>query len=154
MRLGGEHADGGAQVPRRMTPFEQALDGSTGMGQIGPARDRFERWLEDIGADGEATAELAIVFSELAANAVTASPGGTLAQLRAHRDGTGIVLEAQNGSPQTMPSDDGAWDLSDPLRPGGRGLLIVTAYVDNVQVEPPDDSNGILVRCRRDLTSV
>jgi two-component sensor histidine kinase len=77
---------GGERVPTGTTPFAQALDGSTGMEQIGSARERFERWLEHTDVDRETAAELAVVFSELAANAVTASPEGTLAQLRARRE--------------------------------------------------------------------
>lgn len=147
----GSHLAEGEQVTIRTTPFAEMLSGATGQAEIGNARNRFERWLTDVGIDDETVEELAIVFSELAANAVTASAPGTLARLRAYRDETNVVLEAVNGSPQTVPRDRGAWDLADPLRPGGRGLLIVNEYMDNVQVEPADDLNGILVRCRRSL---
>jgi anti-sigma regulatory factor (Ser/Thr protein kinase) len=140
----------------REAAFAATLDGSTGQGQIGQARHRFLRWLGQTEVDPETVEELAVVFSELAANAVAASPAGTRAHLRAYGDDTAIVLEAVNGSPRTNERLGGTPDLTDPLRPGGRGLLIVKAYMDTVQVEPADHANGtgILVRCRRDLVSV
>ena len=147
----GQQLAGGQRVTIRATPFAEVLNGTTGQAQIGNARNRFGQWLVQVGIDDESAEELLIVFSELAANAVAASAPGTLARLRAHREETNVVLEAVNGSPETIPRDGGAWDLADPLRPGGRGLLIVDEYMDNVQVEPADDLNGILVRCRRSL---
>ena len=132
--------------------FAQTLDGSTGTAQIGPGRAAFEQWLRTVGVSGDTAAELAIVFSELAANAVTASPGGSVVHIRAVCNNGEIVLEAENGSPHSTPRSSHAWDLADPLRPGGRGLLIVTAYMDNVEVAPADEADGILVRCRRNIS--
>ena len=44
-------------------------------------------------------------------------------------------------------ADVARWDLDDPLRGGGRGLLIVRAYTDTMEI----DSVGgtVVVRCAR-----
>lgn len=152
MNAGAELA-GGEQMTVDGTSFAATLEGSTGHGQIGLARNEFARWLNRAGIDTDTVEELTIGFSELAANAVAASPAGTSTQVRAHCDDTAIVLETVNGSPRTNAHIGGTPDLSDPLRPSGRGLLIVKAYMDKVEVEPADEAIGIgiLVRCRRDL---
>lgn len=45
------------------------------------------------------------------------------------------------------------WDLDDPLRTGGRGLLIVSALVDHVEAEHDVTNSCTVVRVRRNLTS-
>ena len=54
-----------------------------------------------------------------------------------------VVTNAVSGD-ATTPSD-ADWDLSDPLRTGGRGLLLVSAFVDHVGVEV--EGGRLVVRC-------
>lgn len=116
------------------------------------ARHDFEVWLRDTCVDDDAQAELGVVFSELAANAVDASPKPSAEVVaRAWHDGDEVVLEIVNasGRPSERSSD---WDLDDPLRTGGRGLVIVEAFVDHLEVA--NETNGrLIVRCRRHLSA-
>lgn len=114
------------------------------------ARHDFEVWLRDTCVDDDAQSELGVVFSELAANAVDASPKPSSEVIaRAWHDGEDVVLEIVNASERSsQPSSD--WDLDDPLRTGGRGLVIVEAFVDELEVAN-DDGGRLLVRCRRHL---
>ena len=111
------------------------------------ARRSFADWLcrragEDV------TTELEIVFSELAANAVEASPDDSdRVTGRAWCDGPDLVLDLTNRA------DPGAeatsrWDLEDPLRTGGRGLVITEALVDSMEVSL-EPGQRLVVRCRR-----
>lgn len=114
------------------------------------ARHDFEVWLRATCVDDEAQSELGVVFSELAANAVDASPKPSAEVIaRAWHDGEDVILEIVNASGRSSqpPSD---WDLDDPLRQGGRGLVIVEAFVDELEVAN-EDGGRLRVRCRRHL---
>lgn len=113
-------------------------------------RVAFEQWLAEVGADPEVRSELVVVFSELVANAVGAvrDAGGDGITVGAWEQDGAVALEVAN------PLPDGAdtvtrWDLDDPLRGGGRGLLIVRAYTDDLEIETAD--GAIVVRCWRAL---
>lgn len=111
------------------------------------ARRAFADWLCRR-THGEVTDELEIVFSELAANAVDASPeADDEVTSRAWCEGPVLVLDLVN---HTVPEAQAPprWDLDDPLRTGGRGLVITEAFVDSMEVtlEP---GQRLLVRCRR-----
>jgi len=119
----------------------------TETGGISAAREAFDVWLQDAGATEEERGDLTVVVSELASNAVEGTSDGS-AEVRAWlRDGE-IGLEVTN---RVSDDHDDAqrWDLDDPLRGGGRGLLIVRAYTDSMQVHSSADS--VVVRCTRRL---
>lgn len=113
-------------------------------------RRRFVGWMRDAEIDAALIDDLEVVFSELAANSVAASPEPTdEIRVRCQVDEGVLVVQVSNRAaqgvvPATTP------DLDDPLRPNGRGLLIARAFVDTVdiEVEPPD---RIVVRCCRRL---
>ena len=88
------------------------------------------------------------MFSELAANAVVASPD-TADEVtgRAWCDGPDLVIDLTNRA-DTAARNAPRWDLDDPLRTGGRGLVITEAFVDSMEVtlEP---GQRLVVRCRR-----
>lgn len=129
--------------------FAWHLSASTG--SISAARTAFEDWLGQAPAGPEDRADLAVVLSELASNAVNgADPADAHADIRAGVQGRELWLEVSN----PVPADGGhvlRWDLDDPLRGGGRGLMIVRAYTDSLSVE--SGSDGVTVRCTRQLDS-
>ena len=113
------------------------------------ARRSFTAWLGRR-TGSEVVDELEIVFSELGANAVDASPEETDEVLgRAWCDGSDLVLDLVNHTDPTG-AEVPRWDLGDPLRPSGRGLVITEALVDSMEItlEP---GQRVLVRCRRRL---
>ena len=120
---------------------------------LAAARHRFQGWLASEEVDAETFEDLAVVMSELGANAVTAAatPGARI-EVRAWREGTELVVEVENahesGGGGVVFHND-----SDPLRGYGQGLLIVSAYSDSVEVIPPDRDAGLVVRCRKELSS-
>lgn len=114
-------------------------------------RRAFVAWMRTTSeVDGETVEDLEVVFSELAANAVAASPDpADEVRVRAEVDAGMLVLEVSNrtADPERMPRTP---DLDDPLRSNGRGLLIARAFVDSVDVEL-EQPDRLLVRCCRRL---
>jgi len=79
--------------------------------------------------------DLAVVASELLANAYRACVGAdTEVTLQcAHHQGAIVLAVTNPVSEWVAPAD--RWDFEDPLRTGGRSLLIVSALVDDLRVE-------------------
>jgi anti-sigma regulatory factor (Ser/Thr protein kinase) len=107
--------------------------------------------MRDARLDDDAIEDLEVVYSEIAANAVAASPTpDDEVRVRAMLDEAVLVLEVSNRTngavtPVVAP------DLDDPLRPNGRGLLIARAFVDSVDIEA-DGPDRLRVRCCRRVT--
>ncbi len=118
---------------------------------IADARALLDRWLADAGVDDpEVVDDLSVVLSELLANAVHASPPDASVLVRTElSDGT-VVLSVANDVREWVPPDE-RWDLDDPLRTGGRGLLIVSALVDDVTVQHDIEDDCTVVTARRRL---
>lgn len=115
-------------------------------------RRGFVEWMRAARLDDPIIEDLEVVFSEVAANAVAASPGESdevrvLAQL----DEAVLVLEVSNRVEGAGELPIVAPDLDDPLRPSGRGLLIARAFVDSVDIEA-DGSDRLVVRCCKRVT--
>lgn len=129
-------------------PFVVAFDAD--VVAVPRTRRDFVGWCCTAELPSDTVDDLEVVFSELTANAVAASPVATdQVHVRAEVDAGMFVLTVSNRTddPQRMPQTP---DLDDPLRPNGRGLLIARAFVDSVdiEVETPD---RLLVRCCRRL---
>ena len=117
---------------------------------IAEARTTFSTWLAQAAPGSRVGDEMVVVLSELLANAFRASRDDHSAvSVRAWIDGD-LALEVTN--PANAAFDPGAhWDYDDPLRPGGRGLVIVESLVDDLAIAPPDDTGPLRVRCQRRL---
>lgn len=115
-------------------------------------RRSFVGWMRDAQLDDDTIEDLEVVFSEVAANAVTASPARTdEVRIRAAIDESVLVLEISNRTDRTARLPLSAPDLDDPLRPSGRGLLIARAFVDSVDIEA-EEPDRLVVRCCRRVT--
>lgn len=114
---------------------------------IASARHAFIDWLGLI-APGSDTDDLSVVFSELAANAVAAS-GDHSGHVVARAGVIDGILELMVVNPDLDAPVLTDWDLDDPLRDGGRGLMIVRALVDELDVIL--DDGRVALRCRRQL---
>lgn len=123
---------------------------ASGPGSIGSARQAFGTWLGQITADPELLEDMSVVVSELVSNALD---GGHRSEPDAEihaevDDGDVLHVVVSNRLPDGA-TDIRHWDLDDPLRGGGRGLMIVRAYTDSLAV---DSSAGtVSVRCTRRL---
>lgn len=113
--------------------------------QLSEARARFVRWLRGQGVDCERIDDLSVVLSELGANAIRETPEDAPApDVRAELSDGVLRLVVTNVVASDAPVTD-AWDLSDPLRTGGRGLVLVSAFVDEVDVDVVD--RRLVVTC-------
>ena len=116
---------------------------------LAAVREEFAEWLSGITSSEEKVEDLSVVISELGANAVRGTPDGrdparVSAWVDEDADERTLVLEVANHVEDvTIPDAD--WDLEDPLRTGGRGLLLVSAFVDDVHVEVEGDL--LIIRC-------
>lgn len=117
---------------------------------IAGAREAFSAWLHDVPCEPAVRDDLLIVLSELLANACAASLDDRDAVAVRAWVGGGVILEVTN--PAHAAFDVGPhWNYDDPLRPGGRGLVIVESLVDDLAITPPDHANPLRVRCLRAL---
>lgn len=118
------------------------------LADLSDARSEFAGWLRSLELDHEVIDDLLVVMSELGANAVRESPDDALPPtIEAEFDTSAIIVDVANEvdvSSQRSATDE--WDLDDPLRTGGRGLLVVSALMDDVDVEV--DGRRLHVRCR------
>ena len=116
---------------------------------LASVREEFAEWLGGLTTSEEKVEDLSVVISELGANAVRGTPEGrepaTVGAWVEERDDQRlVVLEVANHVEEvTIPDAD--WDLEDPLRTGGRGLLLVSAFVDDVHVDV--DGDLLIIRC-------
>lgn len=134
---------------RRHGEFAWTL--GTGAGSVSAARQAFVSWLAELADHDELLEDMSVVVSELASNAIESADhveGG--AEVRAELDGDVINVEVSNRVPDGI-TDIRHWDLDDPLRGGGRGLMIVRAYTDSLVVESTEGT--VTVRCSRRLTT-
>lgn len=115
---------------------------------IADARRMLHGWLADAGVDDrEVVDDLSVVLSELLANAVEASPPAGSVVVRLQLEEGTLVLSVVNEVREWVPPSE-RWDLDDPLRPGGRGLLIVSALADDVTVQHDIDEDLTVVTVR------
>jgi len=111
-------------------------------------RQDFTAWLEAIGLGRDLAEDLAVVFSELTANAVAGSPDDAApVAAHAHLDGRDLCIDIRN-STLGVASAVRRPDLADPLREGGRGLMIVRALVDELDVVREGLDLAVRCRCR------
>lgn len=138
-----------AHCATQTDPFEVLL--RTTADAVPNLRQAFEKWLHDAGVGDEPAGELSVVFSELVTNAIQASNGaGQEIEVAAWTEEGKVMLCVANpisrsSAPVTI------YDLDDPFRTGGRGLLIVRAFTDAMTIEFDDGS--IVVRCERRIRS-
>jgi len=112
------------------------------------ARRAFEAWLREAGVPDDDVHDLTVVLSELASNAANGAVAGTDARIESWLDRGVLHLDVANRVDETG-ADVRRWDLDDQLRGGGRGLLIVRAYTDSMEI---DTAGGeVWVRCTRRL---
>lgn len=104
------------------------------------------RFLTEQGADAATLERASLIASELASNAIQASPGRPY-QLRAWSGSPGVVsLSIRNHDAISTPPPRASWPPRDALASRGRGLSIVDSLSEEVTVET--EGNEIIVTAR------
>jgi len=115
----------------------------------GAARRHVISWLLEHHADPRAVEDLSLAASELAANVVQ---HGGATELFVRLDGSDPrcwTLEVAGGHvrlPENL-ADPATWRVAGPDSSHGRGLGIVRAVVDDIEVI--EDGRGLAIRCHR-----
>lgn len=114
----------------RTDPIEYRYPGSTDT--INQARVDLVGWLRANGLDALA-ADAELVVSELTSNAVEASPGEPYT-VAASVESDAVRISVSNPSTAELPADSN-WAPESVLAPQGRGLFIVKALSESVDIE-------------------
>ena len=119
-----------------LSPFEYRFTPTTAA--IPLARHFLEDWLVRIPVARDEAADLMLVATELAANAVRHASGqrGSVS-LRASVYGPDLVLEVEDDGGNEAPLPDGS-ETPEPMAERGRGLFLVRALVDELDSEIVD----------------
>lgn len=126
---------GDANVPAA-TELAHRYAGETA--SLNTARLDVDRWLQE-SAGGQATRDaVALVVSELATNAVQAAPGHDF-EVRASLGTDHVLVGVTNAFTGEEPPPRSQWGPDDVLAARGRGLAIVAAVADSVEVDRDDD---------------
>jgi anti-sigma regulatory factor (Ser/Thr protein kinase) len=113
------------------------------------ARNDVVGFLKESGFDEDLQARAALVLSELASNAVQASPGCDYGVRVSLDDGDGAVVEVSNQTEYEQPPPHEHWGPSSVLAPRGRGLMIVDKLSDGVVVELPGSRTVVVAATLR-----
>jgi anti-sigma regulatory factor (Ser/Thr protein kinase) len=115
------------------------------------ARRDVLSWLTDLDADEDTKERAALIVSELATNALQASPGLTYT-VRVVRDNDDFAsISVRNHAVASRPPGRDRWHLADRTSLRGRGLAIVASLADEVTVD--DDHGDVVVTARIRLSS-
>lgn len=129
---------------RLLGPFEHRF--SPSMAAVPVARHLFGDWMAGQGVEDADHADLLIVASELCSNAVRMASGAARGVvLRAQVAGDALVVEVEDdgvGFAGELPAADEVPGLD---QSDGRGLFIVQAMVDEVEVR--SSANATVIRC-------
>jgi anti-sigma regulatory factor (Ser/Thr protein kinase) len=107
---------------------------------LSPLRRAVRRWLRSRGADDEATAEVTLAVSEACANAIehAYSPSPATFELDARSSIGDVTISVSDVGRRRSPRGQNR----------GRGLTIVDAAMDDVEVRPNASGTEVLMRRR------
>lgn len=112
------------------------------------ARADISDWLRERGGDDDTVERAVLIASELATNAVHATPGMPYTVLLRGIDTDHVELTISNPrSAQTLPPSS-SWVPAEVLAPQGRGLSIVAALSEDVAVYLEDHRVLVTARIR------
>ena len=110
------------------------------------ARRDVLSWLDERGADEAAKQRAALIVSELATNALQASPGQTYTVQVAFVDDDHAAISVRNHASGGRPPAHEHWHLTDRTSLRGRGLAIVKSLSEDVTVD--SDHGEVVVTAR------
>jgi anti-sigma regulatory factor (Ser/Thr protein kinase) len=103
----------------------------------------------ELGAGPQLLSHIALVVSELATNAIEASPGEPYQLTIDNVDGL-LTVEVRNHTTRADIPDRSCWKPRDPLALRGRGLGIVADLAHNVQIDTEDGHVRVKATIRLD----
>jgi anti-sigma regulatory factor (Ser/Thr protein kinase) len=132
-------------TPAEGSDFDRTYGGA---GSLSDARSDVRLWLDGRGADGDSSRRAVLILSELASNAVEASPDTAYHVHVATLDRSTLDIAVRNSrrAGSTAPPESSA--LAGPLEPRGRGLAIVESLSHGISVLVTDDEIRVSVTCR------
>ena len=112
---------------------QSALDGSlpANLASLGEGRALLSAWLEARAAQ-EQVFDMVLVFSELLANAIDASPSEAPVRLCARKSNGQITIKVINHRSEL--GGVAAGPMPDPEAEGGRGLALAEVYSDKLEI--------------------
>lgn len=144
--------NGTSCVCDRRDQFARDYDGISS--SLRDARKDVVGWLLDCGFDHDLQGRAALVVSELATNAVQASPGITYCvQLRRVGDRSATLVVTSHTNFQRPPPRQ-HWGPASPLAARGRGLMIVEQLADEVEVGLPSGDTVVVTATFRSTSPV
>jgi anti-sigma regulatory factor (Ser/Thr protein kinase) len=132
--------------------FARDYDGTSST--LRDARKDVVGWLLDCGFDRDLQDRAALVVSELATNAVQASPGITYGvQLQRVGDRSATLVVTSRTEFQRPPPRE-HWGPASTLAARGRGLMIVEQLSDGVEVDLPSRDTVVVTATFRSSSPV
>ena len=133
--------------PRSEVVLDCEYEGSTGM--LRAARTDVVGSLFDRGVEQDLRERAELVLSELAANAVQASPGRPFGlRVTLQSDGA-VVLAVTSHTDNGSPPPRAQWGPVTMRAPSGRGLMIVDELSTDVVVDTPDRGTVVVTATLR-----
>ena len=128
--------------PPDLLVLDRQYDGTTGT--LRAARNDVVGFLKAHVPDEDLHERAELVVSELATNAIQASPGVAYALRVEFTDDGSVVLAVTSYAQNDAPPPREAWGPASARAPRGRGLLIVDGLTDGVAVERPSDDTIVV----------
>lgn len=135
------------QSRRAEVVLDREYDGTTGRLRV--ARSDVTGCLSEHGVQQDLCERAELVLSELAANAVQASPGNPFGlRVTMEKDGAVVVAVTSHTSNGRPPPRE-QWGPITLLAPSGRGLMIVDQLSEDVVVDEPDSRTVVVTATLR-----
>ena len=132
------------------TPTQLHLHITSDPAQLAPLRHQLEEFCAACGFDAKATGEIGLVVNEAIANVIRHAYGGAEdkpVELSVEFDGQLLRIGIRDWGSGRMPP--AGYNLRDPLKPGGVGLVCLREWMDNVTFSQQPD--GMLLTLERRL---
>jgi len=112
------------------------------------ARRDVLAWLSARGADDETKQRAALIVSELATNALQASPGRPYNVSVVATGDRCAEIAVRNHTSGGVPPERDSWQFAEPSSLRGRGLAIVSSLAEDVEVCADNGEVAITARIR------
>lgn len=134
---GSAGSHGGAELNGRAADHSHRASYPGDHLSLADIRADVARWFSERGFSADTADRAVLLVSELCSNAVEAGPDHPIDVhlTAADSNRAGAVITVSNTTLGNVPPPTDRWIPADPLAPRGRGLAIVDALSDQVQVD-------------------